>query len=196
MGRPAFNIFSPPFFFIRLASAPRDALDGASARIKQILSKPFEKDSPAEKKVKDGVKKVVTDFLDYGELAKRSMGKNWNDRTPAEKKEFVGLLQDLIEASYLNKITGNADYTVDFLDETEEDGDALINTNLKAKSGSINVGFRLHQVGDKWMCFDLLIDDVSTLRNYKGEFNKIIKDKGYDGLVKRMKEKAAEIKKD
>jgi phospholipid transport system substrate-binding protein len=181
------------------AGSPREALDSANSQIKQAVSKPAPKGSPAEKRMKDEVKKVVTEFLDYAELARRSMGKYWADRTDKERTEFTGILKDLIEASYLNKISGNADYQVEFLEENNEDaedGDVLINTKISAKAGSVNVGYKMHQAGGKWVCFDLLIDDVSTLRNYKAEFNKIIKDQGYPALVNKMKDKLSEIKKD
>jgi phospholipid transport system substrate-binding protein len=179
-----------------VAGTPREALEDANSRIKQAVSKPAPKGSPSERRMKDEVKKVVTDLLDYGELAKRAMGKFWAERTAGEQAEFTGMLRDLIEASYLGKISGNADYRVEFLDESEEDGDALVNTRASAKSGSVNVGYRMHRAGDRWLCFDLLIDEVSTLRNYKAEFNKIIKEQGYPALVRKMKDKLAEVKKD
>jgi phospholipid transport system substrate-binding protein len=146
--------------------------------------------------MKDDVRAVVTAFLDYTELAKRAMAKYWDERSDAEKAEFAGILRDLIEASYLGKISGNADYAVEFLEESDEGGDAYVLTKLSAKGGAVQVGFKLHKTGEKWTVFDLLIDEVSTLRTYKSEFNKIIKDQGYPALVKRMKEKLEEVRKD
>ena len=178
------------------AGSPKEALQDASARVKKAVAKPAAKGSPAEKKMKDDVRAVVTQLLDYTELARRAMAKYWDERSDAEKTEFSGILRDLIEASYLGKISGNADYAVEFLEESDEGGDAYVLTKLSAKGGSVQVGFKLHKTGDNWTVFDLLIDEVSTLRTYKSEFNKIIKDQGYPALVKKMKEKAGEIQKD
>lgn len=178
------------------SGSPKEALQDASARVKKAVAKPAAKGSPAEKKMKDDVRAVVTQFLDYTELARRAMAKYWDERSDAEKKEFSGILRDLIEASYLGKISGNADYAVEFLEESDEGGDAYVLTRLSAKGGSVQVGFKLHKTGDNWTVFDLLIDEVSTLRTYKSEFNKIIKDQGYPALVKKMKEKAGEIQRE
>jgi len=173
---------------------PNAALTDASTKIKTIVSKNVPKGTPAEAKMKEDVRTVVSSFLDYKELAKRSMGKHWADLTDAQKTEFTGLLRDLIEASYLNKISGNADYKMEIVEEADEGGEPLVVAKLSAKGGVVNVGFKLHNAGGKWLCFDLLIDEVSTMRNYRGEFNKIIKDQGYPALVKRMKDKLVEVK--
>jgi phospholipid transport system substrate-binding protein len=186
--------FVPAYPAAAFAGAPRQALEDASAKIKKAVSKPAPKGSAAEKKMKEEVRAVVTQFLDYTELAKRAMAKFWDERSDTEKTEFAGILKDLIEASYLGKISGNADYAVEFLEESDEGGDAYVLTKLSAKTGSVNVGFKLHKKGDRWLCFDLLIDEVSTLRTYKSEFNKIIKDQGYPALVKKMKDKLEETK--
>ncbi|MBI5529405.1 MAG: ABC transporter substrate-binding protein [Deltaproteobacteria bacterium] len=177
------------------AGSPKEALEGASAKIKKAVAKPAAKGSAAEKKIKEEVRTVVTQFLDYTELARRAMAKFWDERSDAEKTEFAGILKDLIEASYLGKISGNADYSVEFLEESDDGGDAYVLTKLSAKAGSVNVGFKLHKKGDRWLCFDLLIDEVSTLRTYKSEFNKIIKDQSYAALVRKMKDKLEETKK-
>ena len=181
---------------LALAGTPKEALQDASAKIKKAIAKPAAKGSPAEKKMKEDVRAVVTQFLDYTELARRAMAKYWDERSDAEKGEFAGILRDLIEASYLGKISGNADYAVEFLEESDEGGDAYVLTKLSAKGGSVQVGFKLHKTGERWTVFDLLIDEVSTLRTYKSEFNKIIKDQGYPALVKKMKEKLEETRKD
>jgi len=181
---------------LALAGSPKEALQDASNRIKKAIAKPAAKGSPAEKKMKEEVRAIVTQFLDYTELAKRAMAKYWDERTDAEKTEFAGILKDLIEASYLGKISGNADYTVEFPEESDEGGDAYVLTKLSARAGSVNVGFKLHKSGDTWTVFDLLIDEVSTLRTYKSEFNKIIKEQGYPALVRKMKDKLDETKKD
>ena len=178
------------------AGSPKEALQDASTRIKKAVAKPAPKGSAAEKKMKDDVRAIVTQFLDYNELAKRAMAKHWDGRSDAEKTEFAGILRDLIEASYQGKIRGNADYTVEFSEESDEGGDAYVLTKVSAKAGSVNVGFKLHKSGDKWTVFDLLIDEVSTLRTYKSDFNKIIKEQGYPALVKKMKEKLEEVRKD
>lgn len=160
-----------------------------SDKIKGIIKKNI----PLEKK-KIEVKKVVDEILDYNELAKRSLGRHFKDRTPEELDKFYKLMRELIETSYLKKITNTADYKLVIKSESKEEGEVVVDTEISAKEGKVQVGFALLRRGDKWVIYDLIIDEVSTLSNYKSEFNKIIREQGFDMVIKKMENKLTELK--
>lgn len=166
-----------------------DVIVKYSDKIKAVIKKNISLD-----KKKTEMKKIVNEILDYNELAKRSLGRHYKDRTKEEIEKFNGLMKELIETSYMKKITSTIDYKLDILNEGEEDGEYIVNTKISSSDGSVMVGFAFLKKDDKWLVYDLIIDEVSTLKNYKSEFNKIIKEQGFDMVIKKMENKLAELK--
>ncbi|MGC8928159.1 MAG: MlaC/ttg2D family ABC transporter substrate-binding protein [Myxococcota bacterium] len=160
-----------------------------SDKVKTIVKKNIS----LEKK-KAEIKKVVDEILDYNELAKRSLGRHYRDRSQEEIEKFNKLMRELIETSYLKKITSTVDYTLKILSEDDEEGEKIVNTEISAKEGKVQVGFAVFKRDNKWVVYDLIIDDVSTLKNYKSEFNKIIKEQGFNMVIKKMENKLSELK--
>jgi len=160
-----------------------------SDKVKAILKKSI----PIEKK-KLEIKKVVDEVLDYNELAKRSLGRHFKDRSKEEIDKFNSLMRDLIETSYLKKITSTVDYKIEINSENEDEGELIVDTKISSKEGKVGVGFAVFKRDNKWVVYDLIIDEVSTLKNYKSEFNKIIKEQGFDAVIKKMESKLQELK--
>jgi phospholipid transport system substrate-binding protein len=160
-----------------------------SDKVKGILKKNI----PIEKK-KLEIKKVVDEVLDYNELAKRSLGRHYKDRTKEEIERFNYLMRELIETSYLKKITSAVDYDIVIKSENEDEGELIVDTSISSKEGKVGVGFAVFKRDNKWVVYDLIIDEVSTLKNYKSEFNKIIKEQGFDAVIKKMESKLQELK--
>lgn len=183
------------------AAGPRQVIHDASEQVRGILKVKVAKGSKAEQAQKEKLKKVVDGFLDYTELAKRALGPHWKARTPEEQTEFVGLLRELIEASYEGAIRKNADYTLDIEDQEldESSGKARIFAvasakNKKGKLVSEDLTFHLYLKDRAWMIWDVEFGDVSLVRHYRGEFNRKIKKESYAALLKVMREKLADIK--
>lgn len=183
------------------AAAPRQVISDASDQVRTILQKKVAKGSKAEQAQKAKLKKVVDGFLDYRELSKRALGPHWKDRKPTEQNEFVGLLRELIEASYEGAIRKNANYTMAIEEQEldEDSGAARIFAVASAKSRkgkqvSEDLTFHLYLKDRAWMIYDVEFGDVSLVRHYRGEFNRKIKKESYAALVKVMNEKLADIR--
>ncbi len=160
-----------------------------SEKVRQILKK----NTQIEKK-KAEIRKIVDEILDYNELARRSLGKHYKERTDAEIEKFNKLMRELIETSYMKKITSTVDYKLSIKSENQDEDEIIVDTEISAKDGKVGVGFAMFKRNDKWVVYDLIIDEVSTLKNYKSEFNKIIKEQGFDMVIKKMEDKLAELK--
>lgn len=160
-----------------------------SERVKAVLKKNI----PIEKK-KLEIRKIVDEILDYNELAKRSLGRHYKDRSKEEIEKFNTLMKELIETSYMKKITSSVDYKLDIKEEKDEEGELIVNTEISSQDGKVQVGFALFKRDSRWVVYDLIIDEVSTLKNYKSEFNKIIKEQGFDMVLKKMENKLSELK--
>lgn len=160
-----------------------------SKRLRHVLNKNL----TLEKKRAE-IKKIVNDILDYDELARRSLGRHFKERSSEEIERFSKLMRELIETSYLKKITSTVDYKISIKSENRDEGELIVDTEISAKDGKVEVGFAMLEKNGRWVIYDLIIDEVSTLRNYRSEFNRIIREQGFDMVIKKMEDKLSELK--
>jgi phospholipid transport system substrate-binding protein len=177
------------------AGAPLDQLKMQVDRVLKVLDDP---ELRKEGKVKDrrvAVRKIANDIFDFNETARRSLGRHWQARTPAEQAEFVELFSDLLERSYLSKIELYGGEKIQYLSDAIDSGDqAKVLTKIVTRqSTEIPIEYRLHKKGDRWLVYDVIIEGVSLVSNYRTQFNKIIQTSSYQELVKKMKNKQEEL---
>jgi phospholipid transport system substrate-binding protein len=149
-----------------------------------------------ETKHRQALKKSISVIFDYGEMAKRSLGKHWNVRTAAEKKQFTELFATLLENSYASKIESYNNEKIVYLKESVDGEYAEVKSKvITAARDEFTLDYRLFkQHDDKWMVYDVVIEGVSLVSNYRSQFNKIITSNGYDKLVKKLQNKNEELK--
>ena len=138
------------------------------------------------------VQKVALEIFDFEETAKRALGRHWRERSPAEQQEFVKLFSGLLEDAYLGKIEGYQGEKVTYAGDTIEGDQAVVKTRIvTAKGGSeIPVDYRMVRQPSGWRVYDVMIEGVSLISNYRTQFNKVIQTESYDALVKRLRAKA------
>ena len=136
------------------------------------------------------LREIVDKRFDFAEMAKRSLGLAWNKRTPEEKKEFVSLFSDLLEDTYIRKIKRYEHEKVIYTGERVEGSYAAVRTKVVTDQGvEIPVEYRIFKKGTKWEVYDIIIEGVSLVNNYRSQFSSIINSDTYAGLVKKLKEK-------
>lgn len=139
------------------------------------------------------IRKAVSERFDFEEMAKRALGLHWRKRTPDERKEFVSLFTDLLERSYIKKIESYSDEKILYVGENVESEYAVVRSTIITKRNvEIPVDYRLLEKNGKWEVYDVVIEGVSLVNNYRTQFNKIIRTNSYEELVKRMKNKQEE----
>jgi phospholipid transport system substrate-binding protein len=144
---------------------------------------------------RQALNKVINVIFDYSEMSKRSLGKHWNERTPDERREFIDLFALLLQNSYLSKIESYNNEKIVYLKETLDDKYAEIKSKIvTAKRDEYTLDYRLLNENGKWMVYDIVIEGVSMVSNYRAQFNRVINDKGYSGLVKVLQTKKGEIR--
>ncbi|MBK5275670.1 MAG: ABC transporter substrate-binding protein [Desulfuromonadales bacterium] len=148
-----------------------------------------------DKKRRQLLKKAISVIFDYNEMAKRSMGKHWNQRSAAEKKQFVELFATLLENSYAGKIESYNNEKIVYLKETQ-DGDyaELKSKVITAKRDEFSLDYRMSNQNGTWMVYDVVIEGVSLVSNYRTQFNKIVTSEGYPALLKKLQTKSDELK--
>ncbi|MEI6826423.1 MAG: ABC transporter substrate-binding protein [Desulfuromonadales bacterium] len=147
-----------------------------------------------EQERRQALKKVINAIFDYSEMSKQSLGKHWNERTPGERHQFTDLFALLLENSYLSKIESYNNEKIVYLKETLDDNYAEIKSKIvTAKRDEYTLDYRLLSVNGTWKVYDIVIEGVSMVSNYRAQFNRVINDKGYSGLVKVLQTKTSEI---
>ncbi|MBZ0155912.1 MAG: ABC transporter substrate-binding protein [Alphaproteobacteria bacterium] len=140
---------------------------------------------------------LVDERFDYEEMSKRTLARYWRERTPEERKEFISLYSDLLKNIYLKRIKKHEDELerheddkVLYQDEKVEDPYAAVRTLIITYDGKeIPVEYRLLKKDGDWKAYDVLIEGVSLLNNYRTQFGQIIRSSSYEELVKRIKAK-------
>jgi phospholipid transport system substrate-binding protein len=140
------------------------------------------------------VRKIADEIFDFPETAKRSLGRHWTSRTAGERDEFVGLFSDLLERSYISKVELYGGEKISYLGDMVEGDQALVRTRIITKGGTeVPVEYRMLKRVERWLVYDVVIEGVSLVANYRTQFNKIIQTSSYAELVKKMKVKQDEF---
>jgi phospholipid transport system substrate-binding protein len=184
-----------------LASLPQEARaeEGPTAELKKavdevlaIIADESISGPGAMKKKLDLAWEVINKYFADGEMTRRVMAKHWKKRTDEEKKEMTHLFSELLRRSYLSRLELFEGQEL-FYDKERIDGEfAKIESHFQYHGERIPLGYSLHKIEGKWMLYDMIIDGVSLIANYRRQFGKIIRKEGYKGLVKRLETKLAE----
>src|SRR5262245_33605483 len=173
-------------------TSPLELTRSAISQVTAVLENPTYKGEVHQQMRITQVWKIIEPYFDLDELAKRTLGVHWNERTDEERREFVRLFTALIEKIYSSTLTR---YTSDVqisVDQQRIDGNfAEVDTQLinPALGKTIPIQYRLHQVEGTWRIYDVVIENVSMVQNYRTQFNRIITQSSYADLVRSIKEK-------
>ena len=175
------------------SNKPLIMLKKTEKTVRKMLAKPTKANTKRHEAKKQALKNVINKLFDFDELGKRSLGDHWKERTEPEKKEFTELLRALIEKNYLMRISEQTSYKAKFVGFENEGENARVSVKVKSGNYELNFTFAMYTATDGgWYIYDMIIDDVSLIENYQTEFNKIIKKKGFNELLNKMREKLDE----
>jgi phospholipid transport system substrate-binding protein len=184
------SIFALGLVMARDAAAGQvsDQMRSRIDRVVTILEDPILKGRPDERRV--ALRGAATDIFDFTEITRRSLGRHWQAATPVEREELVLLFTALLERSYLGRIEQYTGERIAVVGEALDGELATVRTRLVSKGGTETaVDYRLYRVGDRWMAYDVSVEGVSLVANYRSQFNKIIQASSAQALVKRLRAK-------
>jgi phospholipid transport system substrate-binding protein len=143
---------------------------------------------------RQALKQAISVIFDYSEMAKRSLGKYWNERTPTERKQFVDLFETLLENSYGNKIESYNGEKIEYINEAVDGGYAEVRSRILTHlNDEFSLDYKLINENGKWKVYDLVIEGVSLVSNYRGQFSRIISEHGYKELLHKLQTTSKEI---
>ena len=176
------------------AGAPTDQVKSGTDQVLKIIQDPALKGADKTPVRRQQLRTVVDQVFDWQETGKRALGRHWQPLTPEQRQQFSSLFADLVERSYVGKIELYSGEKIIYAGDTIEGDQATVKTKLITKSQTqIPIDYRLQKEGDRWRVYDVLIEGVSLVGNYRTQFNRVIQQTGYDDLVKKMKTKQEEL---
>jgi phospholipid transport system substrate-binding protein len=172
------------------AATPTETLKAYGDVVLKILEDPALKSPERKQDRRTAVRKVAEEVFDIGETAKRALGPHWQQRTPAEREEFTQLFADLLESTYIARIDEYGGERIRYTGEKIDGDTAIVQTRVLTKKGSeAPVDARMLRRGDKWYIYDVMIEGVSLVNNYRTQFDRIIRSASYAELVKRLRDR-------
>ncbi|GMV49377.1 MAG: hypothetical protein NBKEAIPA_03259 [Nitrospirae bacterium] len=174
------------------AETPTAVVRATLDAVFRILEDQTLKQPPQAKQRRHLLEQVIAERFDYEEMSKRTLAVHWKPLSPPERQEFVALFKTFLSDRYASKIEGYAGERVVYLSERTADGYAEVRTRLVSDKLDVPMDYRLTNKGGKWFAYDVIVDGVSLVMNYRSQFTAIIADASYQELVRRLRERTKE----
>lgn len=191
------KLFLPLFFGMSLWVCPAYSALSPKAQIQttvdQVVEVLRDKQLQGEPR-RQTLSRLIRSRFDFSIMSQRTLGKYWNSATVNEQERFLSLFSDLLEASYIGRIEAYSDETVTYGEEKIEEDRAEVATMVNSGGTHIPIDYRLVQRGDDWFVYDVVIEEVSLIRNYRSSYGEIVRKEGFAGLFGRMEAKITDLK--
>ncbi|MGA2028137.1 MAG: ABC transporter substrate-binding protein [Syntrophobacteraceae bacterium] len=182
--------------FIRAAlpgqQNPMSVIQSGTERALQILHDSQRRQAPSLRQRKDEILVIVNEYFNFEEMAKRALGRPWKEQTPEKRQEFAQLFKQLLFNTYINRIenyTGSSERV--FYDSEKLDRDyAIVKTHILYQGdNNISIEYRLRQDGGRWQVYDVVVEGISFVDNYRGQFGSILTKESFDSLLIKLRRK-------
>jgi len=171
-----------------LPDGPQSFLQSMDGKLKPLLGKASSNE--------DKVVRTVNQMLDFPSLCKASLGKHWEGKTDAQRKDFSDTLHALIEKNVVRRLKDTKGHIITYESEEVDGKTATVVTIVADGAGpraiQTEIIYKMERRGKAWVVVDMVTDGVSLVSNYRSQFNKIIANEGWDAMMKKMKDKLAE----
>jgi phospholipid transport system substrate-binding protein len=168
------------------AGPPTDQLRDGVARLVKTLKDPALSGDQKVNERRAAISKSADEIFDFTETSKRALGAHWAQRTPAEREDFVRLFTGLLQRTYLIKVD-QSNLEMTFQGDTVNGDQAVVRTTLLLGKGhEVSLNYRMHRTEDRWQAYDLNVDGVSLVTNYRTQFDRVIRSQSYEALVARL----------
>jgi len=178
------------------ADSPLETLRATTERARAVLQDPAYQGADRRQARVEKVKQILLPQFDPQEIVKRTLGPYWRDRTEAQKKEFTQLFIQLIEKTYSGMLDRyNPDVKFFYDQERVEDDFAEVDTRIfdPVQNRTYAISYHLHKVDGKWLIYDIVAENVSLVRNYRNQFNRILSKSSYEDLVETIQSKLKQL---
>jgi phospholipid transport system substrate-binding protein len=172
------------------AGSPTEQVRATVDKVLTIVRSPNPKSKAQIEAQRAQLPEVISPRFDFTEMAKRSLGPNWARRTSEEQREFVKIFTALMGRAYADNIESYTGQNVLYTRESEDQDYAQVDTKIVSENQPpLTINYKLHSVDKEWKVYDLVIEDISVVNNYRSQFDRVIARSSFAELVRTMKEK-------
>jgi phospholipid transport system substrate-binding protein len=178
--------FTIPSFAGPALDTVKSEVDG----VLKVLKNPALKGETGKKAKQEQIRKISLKMFDFAELSKRTLGLNWNKFSMPQRQEFVDLYKGLLEDAYVDKITSYTDEKIDYTKEVQLSDSAVeVQSIVVTKSAAIPVYYRMLNKDGQWRVYDVVIEGVSLVNNYRSQFRDILANNPPEYLLDTLRKK-------
>jgi phospholipid transport system substrate-binding protein len=177
---------------IATAGEPTDLVRQTTDQVLKILEDPQFQAPNRQAERQERLHKIAEQVFDWQEMARRALAVHWRERTPQEQQEFVRLFRELVEGIYINRLESaiQEKREIQYVGEQVEGSRATVKTNvLTRRNQQVPIEYRLSKVDGRWLIYDVFVEGISLVNNYRSQFNRVITSSSYNELVQKMKNK-------
>jgi phospholipid transport system substrate-binding protein len=175
---------------VSFAGPALDTVKGNVDEVLKVLKNPALKGETGKKAKQDQIRRISQKMFDFAELSKRTLGLNWNKFTTPQRQEFLDLYRGILEDAYIDKITSYTDERINYTKELQlSENSAEVQSTVVTKSGEIPVYYRMHNKDGQWRIYDVVIEGVSLVNNYRTQFREILASNPPEYLIETMRKK-------
>lgn len=178
------------------AQQAKQTLETAVGRILDNIRNPDYVNPATREPLKRQIEDEIYHIFDFGEFSSRTVGPRWREFSPEMRQKFADAFANLLFNTYLNKVTGYNGEKVDWLGEVvSKDGRQVeVRTSISMKDGKkIPVFYRMLDKNGSWRVFDVIIENISLVKNYRTQFQSILNTATPDQLIEKINAKAKEV---
>ena len=173
---------------------PTDQIKSTVDRALVVLKDPRLKPAAKTKERRDQLRQILFARFDFTEMARRALGANWRRRTAQEQEEFVRLFTELLERAYTDTIESYTDERIIYVGEKQDGNYAEVNSKiLTSKGQEFTIDYKTQAVAGEWKVYDVVVENISMVNNFRSQFNRVINNNSYEELVRRLREKQADF---
>jgi len=176
-----------------VVSAEGSAIDAVRTSVDGILDILKKGDTMDKATRRSAMEAIIDERFDFRAMSQRTLATNWKKASDAEKQEFTDLFSQLIQSSYVGKLEAYTNETVEYVAEKAKGRKALVETMIKTASADIPLNYKMYSKDGNWLVYDVIIEGVSLISNYRSSYQTIVKQEGFDGLMAKMKAKIKEL---
>ncbi len=174
-------------------ATPQSSVQETTEKIMAILADPSLHPPEMAGERKKRVREAVNERFDWAEMSRRALGRHWQKRTKEEQEAFIAVFAKLLEGAYMQKVVNYSGEKVNYEDEQiEGEYGAVTAKIITSKNEEINVEYRVKKKTGDWLVYDVSIEGVSLVNNYRTQFNNILRKSSFSDLMKRLEEKVGQ----
>jgi len=175
------------------AGLPLDTVRVNADKVLEILRDPALKPASKKEAKKDKLRAIYVNMFDEVELSRRALGKNWNGLNAAQRKEFVLLFRQVLENAYADRILAYANEKISYDREWMlSENQAEISTRVLSASKTIPISYRMIRKGNVWRVYDVVVENISLVQNYRTQFNEMLANNNPEHLLQTLRKKVKE----